>query len=83
MLEWKEWEYKHKRVPTPAGEAIGLILVMWENYGRRSPVVYFTEQAQRFVIDNIDAVIATLPKQSLNVVESFDEEEEFDETDDT
>ena len=27
-------------------------------YGRQTPVIYFTEQAERFIIDNIEAVIA-------------------------
>lgn len=62
MIEWREWENgKSKRFPTPEGEAIGLVLKIWESYGRKSPVIYFSEDAQHFIIDNIDAVIAAEP----------------------
>jgi len=60
MIEYREWENgKMKRFPTEEGEKIGLVLTDWDNYGRRTPVIYYTEDAQRFIIDNIDAVIAT------------------------
>ena len=63
MIEWREWENgKQKRFPTAEGEAIGLVLQIWENYGKRYPVVYLSEAAQRFVIDNIEAVIAVEKK---------------------
>jgi hypothetical protein len=60
MIEWREWgSYgKKKRFPTAAGESVGLILKIWENYGRKSPVVYLSEEAQRFIIDSIEAVMA-------------------------
>ena len=59
MIEWREWDNgKYKRFPTPAGEAIGLVLQIWENYGRRSPIIYLSEEAQHFIIDNIEAVMA-------------------------
>ena len=59
MIEWREWgKVKKKRFPTEAGEEMGLVLKIWENYGRRSPVIYLSEQAQHFIIDNIEAVIA-------------------------
>ena len=60
MIEYREWEDgKIKRFPTTEGESIGVVLADWDNYGRRTPVIYFTEEAQRFIVDNIDAVIAT------------------------
>lgn len=60
MMEWREWENgKSKRFPTPEGEAIGLVSLIWEKYGRRAPTIYFSEEAQRFIIDNMDAVMAT------------------------
>ena len=59
MIEWRDWENgKQKRFPTADGEAVGLVLKIRENYGRRSPVIYFSSEAQQFVIDNIEAVIA-------------------------
>lgn len=59
MIEWREWDNgKSKRFPTPEGEEIGLVLQIWENYGRISPVIYLSEEAQHFIIDHIEAVMA-------------------------
>jgi hypothetical protein len=78
MIEWREWtKGKFKRFPTPEGEAIGLVLQIWENYGRRSPVIYLTEEAQHFIIDNIEAVMAA-EKGSPSSVQEEDEEETND-----
>ena len=78
MIEWREWENgKSKRFPTPEGEAIGLVLQIWENYGRRSPVIYLSEEAQHFIIDNIEAVMAA-EKGSLSPVQEDDGEETND-----
>ena len=64
MIEYREWENgKMKRFPTEEGEKIGLVLANWANYGRRTPVIYYTEEAQRFIIDNIEAVMATEVKK--------------------
>ena len=48
----------HEAVSSAEGEAIGLVLQEWGSYGRRAPVVFFSEAAQSFVVDNMDAVIA-------------------------
>ena len=78
MIEWREWETgKSKRFPTPEGEAIGLVLQIRENYGRRSPVIYLSEEAQHFIIDNIEAVMAA-EKGSLSPVQEDDGEETND-----
>ena len=75
MIEWREWNNgKKKRFPTPEGEAMGLVLKIWENYGRKSPVVYLSEEAQHFIIDNIDAVIAA-EKGSISPMQDDDSEE--------
>ena len=75
MIEWREWNNgKKKRFPTPEGEAMGLVLKIWENYGRKSPVVYLSEEAQHFIIDNIDAVIAA-EKGSISPMQDDDREE--------
>ena len=59
MIEWRIWENgKYKRFPTAEGEAMGLVSMIWQNYGRKTPVIYFTEAAQRFILDNLDAVMA-------------------------
>ena len=59
MIEWREWENgKLRRFPTPEGESIGLVLEFWEKYGRKTPVIYLSEEAQHFIIDNIEAVMA-------------------------
>ena len=77
MIEWRDWHNgKKKRFPTAEGEAIGLILKIWENYGRSSPVIYFSEDAQRFIIDNIDAVIAAEKGTISN--QQYGEEEDID-----
>ena len=78
MIEWREWENgKSKRFPTPEGEAIGLVLQIWENYGRRSPVIYLSEEAQHFIIDNIEAVMVA-EKGSLSPMQEEDGEETND-----
>ena len=78
MIEWREWgNGKSKRFPTAGGESIGLVLQIWENYGRRSPVIYLTEEAQHFIIDNIEAVMAA-EKGGLSPVTEEDEEETND-----
>ena len=75
MIEWREWENgKNKRFPTPEGESMGLVLEIWENYGRRSPVIYLSEEAQHFIIDNIEAVIAAEKGSVSPVLEGDDEE---------
>ncbi len=43
MIEWREWENgKIKHFPTAQGEEVGLVLKIWENYGRKLPVIYFS-----------------------------------------
>ena len=80
MLEWREWGNKYKRFPTEAGEKIGLVVQIWENYGRKSPVVYFSEEAQRFVMDHIDAVAATpVKKRKTSYLFGVEEDEEQEE----
>ena len=60
LIEWVEWKNGHyKRVATEEGEAIGLILRIFTNFGRSSPVVMLTEDAQRFILDHINEVAAT------------------------
>ena len=82
MIEWRQWDNeKQKRFPTADGEALGLILEIWENYGRKTPVIYLSEEAQHFVIDNIEAVIAAekgkpLPSQDEDNDEDEDEDED-------
>ncbi len=60
MIEWQEWEGgMMKWLPTSAGEEMGLTVQLWERYGRRTPMICLTETAQHFVMDNIEAVLAT------------------------
>ena len=78
MIEWREWgNGKSKRFPTAEGESIGLVLQIWENYGRKSPVIYLSEEAQHFIIDNIEAVMAA-EKGSISPVIEEDGEETND-----
>ena len=76
MIEWREWENKIKRFPTEEGEKIGLDLQIWENYGRRSPVIFYNEDAQRFITDNIGAIAATVTKKGKDSPVFFEDEEE-------
>lgn len=79
MLELKPWEDgKIRLFPTAAGEEIGLSSHVWEKYGRRTLAVDFSETAQMFVVDNIDAVINTeIIKGKLK--ENDEEQEDADE----
>ena len=75
MVEWCKWDNgKAKRFPTAAGEEIGLILKIWKNYGRKAPVIYLSEEAQHFIIDNIEAVMAA-EKGSPSPIQDEDNEE--------
>ena len=75
MIEWREWgNGKSKRFPTAEGESIGLVLKIWENYGRKSPVIYLSEEAQHFIIDNIEAVMAAEKGSISSVLEEDGEE---------
>lgn len=49
---------KYKKIPTPQGNAIGILSE--EKVGQRGSyvAVYFTSQAQQFIYDNIDAIIS-------------------------
>ena len=59
MVEWREWSNgKQRRVPTAAGEELGLALRIYENFGRKTPTILLSKSAQRFVIDHMDAVMA-------------------------
>lgn len=74
MLEWRDWSNgRAKRFPTPEGAAIGLVLEIREFYGRRSPVIYLSEEAQRFIIDHFEAVMVA-EKGSLTPLTEDDDE---------
>ena len=74
MIEWRQWENgKNKRFPTEEGEKIGLVFKIWENYGKKLPVIYFSEEAQHFVMDNIEAVIAAEKGSISPLLEEEDE----------
>ena len=75
VLEWREWENgKMKRFPTLLGEEIGLQLKIWEKNGRSSPVIYYSESAQRFIVDNIISVLSSGAKNAI----IYDDENEED-----
>ena len=64
MIEYREWrDGEMKRFPTEEGLDIGLVLGGMEKYDDYAPVIYYSEKAQRFIIDNIDAVLATKIKK--------------------
>ena len=77
MIAWREWlGEKKKRFPTAEGEAIGLELRIWENYGRKAPVIYLTEEAQHFIIDHMDAVMAAEKGSPPPLMDEAEETEE-------
>ena len=81
MLEYKDiGNGKMKRQPTQQGEEIGIVLEFWEKgQGRKYPVIMYSEAAQRFILDNIDAVIATeVKKGKTSYPWGIDEEEKDD-----
>lgn len=56
---------KKKRHPTKEGEEIGIVLEFWERgLGKKIPVVMYSESAQRFILDNIAAVVALEAEKS-------------------
>ena len=61
MIEYVKLESgKMKRQPTKQGEEVGIVLSFWDKgYGANVPVIMYSEAAQRFIVDNIDAVVAT------------------------
>ena len=81
MLEYKDiGNGKMKRQPTHQGEEIGIVLEFWEKgQGRKYPVIMYSEAAQRFILDNMDAVIATeVKKGKTSYPWGIDEEEKDD-----
>ncbi len=77
MIEWKPWNNgKSKRFPTAKGEEMGLIVETLGKNGKiRSPIIYFSEEAQHFIIENIEAVMAA-EKGSFFPYEYEDDEDE-------
>lgn len=56
----REWEDGSIRMlPTEEGESIGLTVRIWEGHGYSRPVICYSEEAQRFIMDNIEAIVAT------------------------
>lgn len=49
---------RKNRRPTPEGEKLGITVELRTEQERRYPVVVYSEEAQRFVLDNIDAIVA-------------------------
>ena len=81
MLEYKDiGNGKMKRQPTSQGGEVGIVLEFWEKGpGRKYPVIMYSETAQRFILDNIDAVIATeVKKGKTSYPWGIDEEEKDD-----
>ena len=81
MLEYKDiGNGKMKRQPTSQGDEVGIVLEFWEKGpGRKYPVIMYSETAQRFILDNIDAVITTeVKKGKTSYPWGIDEEEQDD-----
>ena len=72
MIEWREWGQATRRFPTAEGEAIGLVLKIFENYGRSAPVIYYTAEAQRFVVDHMEIITSIANDEGIVDVSSED-----------
>ena len=67
MLELKDVNGKTRKRPTKYGEEIGILLQFWGTpKGTPVAAIFYSEEAQHFIIDNIDAVIATEIKKTKN-----------------
>ena len=73
MTEWREWGEATRCFPTAEGEAIGLVLKIFENYGRSAPVIYYTAEAQRFVVDHMEIITSIANDEGIVDVSSEDE----------
>lgn len=59
LLEWRELpDGKVRLFPTDEGEAMGITGEIRKYYGRYSAVLHFNEEAQRFILDHLDAIVA-------------------------
>lgn len=78
FLEWQTWEDgTSKLLPTQSGKEIGLELHVWERYDRRLPYILFSEEAQRFFVDNFGSFLsANGLKFSAEETEQVKEQEE-------
>ena len=61
MLEYRDvGNGKMKRHPTPNGVELGVVLEFWDKRGGgKIPVIMYSEKAQKFIIDNVEAVMTT------------------------
>ena len=73
---------KYKPVPSEAGIEAGLEVRRWERHGRMAKVTYFSEEAQRLIIDNIDAIIDTPTIKDRIYIDSMSEGENWEESED-
>ena len=79
LVEWREWDDgAMHRLPTARGEQMGLAVAIVEKKQRSYPTVSFSKEAQHFVVDNFDAVLATeiRPRPTLEGTEEDGEEDE-------
>ena len=48
---------KSKRLPTAMGEQIGLTVNLWEGQYRTYQAVYYSPEAQRFLLDHLQEIV--------------------------
>ena len=52
-------EGKQRRVPTAAGEALGISVKMCQYQGAEYPGIFYNTKAQQFLLDNIPAIVGS------------------------
>ncbi len=60
LCEKKNDEGKLRKYPTPEGEKIGITFERRTSYNGEYDVILYNKDAQKFIIDNIDAIIAKM-----------------------
>ena len=71
MLEYRDiGNGKKKRYPTQAGLEMGIELGFWDKGGNRGvyPVISYSKEAQKFILDNVEAVAATEIKNRVTFI---------------
>ena len=71
MLEYRDiGNGKKKRYPTEAGVGMGIELNFWDKGGNRGvyPVISYSKEAQKLILDNIEAVAATDVKNRVTFI---------------
>ena len=81
MLEWNVLDNgKMRRIPTAEGEAVGISMQYRRTgYGKMYAVVLYSKEAQRFIVDNIEAVLSVPQSESIYDLPMQDDPDDYEE----